>query len=359
MTKRLLFCLGLLLLTFALAAIWLSRPEKAVVYQGKEVWAWTLQLESPSPGEREAAIAALQTLGPAAVPPLVQKLRSSPSPARQAREWLGARLPGPLGRNLTKDLPPINYPGIRSYAALGLKVVGTNASTAVPALLKVMRGGQPQVMWNAASALGAIGGPAVLGLVSLLEDPNPEVRRGAIYALGESGPAALPAVPALVRQLGDADPTHRASVATTLTRIGPVAGPSLLKLLAESRGGTRKLALRAVELVRPSPVAAMSVLLPMAGSAELESRRTALEALAALRISHTNALAAYRKALHDPAPEVRAAAAHAMGAVAWRARDSLTSLTGLAQSDRDEAVRTAARAAAEMIQAALSNAAPR
>jgi HEAT repeat protein len=358
MTKRLLLPLGAALLILALAGVWLNRPERPVVYQGKDVWTWTLQLESPTPADRQVAIAALHALGPAAVPPLVSKLRAGPSLARQVREWLGARLPGALGRNLTKNLPPTNYLETRGTAAAGLKVLGTNAAPAVPALLRAMRGGEPRVLWNAAGALGDIGGPAALGLVPLLNDPNPLVRRGAIFALGEMGPAALPAVPALVRQLGDNDPTYRGAIAFTLSRIGPVAGPGVMRLFAESRGETRKLALQAAELVQPRPTVTMPVLLPLARAADAESRRAALEALGTLRVSHTNALVVYRAALDDPEPAVRAAAARALGAVAWRARGDLTLLSERALGDGDASVRAAAQLAVEKIKTALTNAAP-
>lgn len=357
MTKRLLLSLGLGLLVLALAGVWFSRPDKPVVYQGKEVWVWTRQLESPTPPDREAAVAALRALGPAAVPPLMRQFRAGPSFVRRAREWLGARLPGALGRHLTKDLPPINYAGSRASAAMGLKVLGTSAAPAVPALLQALRRADSQVMWPAASALGAIGGPAALGLVPLLNDSNPQVRRGAIYALGEMGPAALPAVPALVRQLADTDPSYRGSVAHTLSQIGPMAGPGVLKLYAESRGETRRLALHAVELVQPRPVVTLPVLLPLAQAPDAESRCAALAALGALRVSHTNALTVYRAALDDPEPPVRAAAASAMGAVAWRARGNLELLTERAQTDRDESARAAAQQAVEKIKVALTNAA--
>ena len=349
--------LGLGILLAALVAlIW---PEQPVVYQGKDVWQWTWQLYSPNPPDREAATAALRAIGPAAVPTVVNKLRTDASFLRKAREWLGERLPGAIGRGMTKDLKPISFASSRSMAATGLKALGTNANAAVPALLKAMHDPEAQVMWDSAGALGAIGESAVLGLVPLLEDPLPARRRAVIYALAETGPAALPAVPTLVRQLGDRDPDYRVSVAYALGRIGPVAGPAVLKAVETSQGEAKRLAARAVVVVHPRTALAMPVLMTMARDAEAASRSAALDALAALRISHTNALAVYRAALDDTNALVRASAAKAMGEVCWKTRDDLPRVAQIEKQDDDESVRKAAQEAIRKIQELMTNSVPK
>lgn len=351
-------------LTLALAGVALgialvSWPEKPVVYQGKDVWQWTWQLYSANPPEHDAATAALRAIGPAAVTPLVRKLRTEESLPRKIREWLGDKLPGTLGRKVTKDLKPISFASIRSMAATGLKALGTNAADAVPALLKAMHDPEAQVMWDAAGALGVVGEPAVLGLIPLIEDKGMQRRRAAIYALGEIGPASLPAVPALIRQFADRDASFRECIAYTLSRIGPKAGPAALKIVEGSLGETRRTAARAVVAIHPRTLLAMPVLITMAQDMEAESRSVAIESLAALRISHTNALAVYRAALRDTNALVRTSAAKALGEVCWKAQDDLPTLAEIEQRDSDEAVRRAARQAREKITALLTNAAPK
>lgn len=355
--KFIWIALGLVVVLAGLVVlVW---PGKPVVYQGKDVWEWTWQLHSPNPPAREAAATALREIGPAAVPPLLQKLRTDASALRKLREWLGARVPGAMGRGMTKNLKPISFASSRSMAATGLKALGTNASAAVPALLKAMHDPDSQVMWDAAGALGAVGETAVLGLIPLVEDPLPQRRRAAIYALGEIGSPSLPAVPALVRQLADRDLSYRESVTYTLSRIGPLAGPAVLKLVETSHGEARRVAARATVIVRPRALLSMPVLLAMAHDADAESRSAAIESLAAMRISHTNALAVYRAALQDQNALVRTSAARALGEVCWKTRDDLPILAEIEQRDDNEAVRLAAREAMAKIHALMTNSVPK
>jgi len=341
----------LLLLSLVIAVVLITRLESPVTYQGKDVWQWTAQLNSPSQTPRDEAAAALRQLGLRAVPELLRKLRAEESIPRKLRLWLASLLPTRAGHALTKDLERISFSNVHCLAAAGLGVLGTNASAATPVLLKAMRGSELQLTWDAAGALIAIGEFAVPGLIPLLEEKKIPVRHAATYALGEIGPPALPAVPALIRHLSDANPNVRASTRYSLSRIGPAAGPMVLKLVEQDRGEARRAAATALTVIQLHKPLALSALAGMSHDADSESRRAAIEAMTFLRLAAPEAISIYLAGLNDTDSRVRLVATRALGDFPSKSQAALPALTALQQSDTDETVRKAARAAADKIAA--------
>ena len=64
----------------------------------------------------------------------------------------------------------------------------------------------------------------------LVNDPDPDVRQAAAFALGEIGPDAAEAVPALTKALGDRDDAVRKSFIEALGSLGPEAKPAVTAL---------------------------------------------------------------------------------------------------------------------------------
>lgn len=91
-------------------------------------------------------------------------------------------------------------------------------------LLDDLRHDDPNVRTRAVRGLGSIGTPAskaVPALVRLLTDEEWEVRHAAVETLGEFGPVAVTAMPALRRSLKDASYPVRASAVPALREIAP------------------------------------------------------------------------------------------------------------------------------------------
>lgn len=92
---------------------------------------------------------------------------------------------------------------------------------------------------EAAWGLGALGPaaqPAVPELIEALKDKKDYVRRGAAWALGGMGAAAKAAVPALTEALGDVDNQVRSEAASALGGIGVAAKaavPAMIKALKD------------------------------------------------------------------------------------------------------------------------------
>jgi hypothetical protein len=82
--------------------------------------------------------------------------------------------------------------------------LGRIGAAAVPALIEGLRSPDPAVRLKAVEVLGRMGPDAkdaVPDLVRLLDDPEEPIRRAATRTLGRIGPPAQEAVPALVRTL--------------------------------------------------------------------------------------------------------------------------------------------------------------
>lgn len=119
--------------------------------------------------------------------------------------------------------------GMLAIDALG--AIGPAASEAVPALLGALR--STMLRTRAAEALGRIGGTAIPALISLLGDPDPNLRAAAVYALGRAGQGSNAAANALLPLLKDPDETLRLLAAEALGRVGSVAAGRLRNMLAD------------------------------------------------------------------------------------------------------------------------------
>ena len=155
--------------------------------------------------ERSMAVDKLCDLGQAAMPALIELLKG-------------------------------NDPDVRNRVLRGFGQMGPPAKAAVPAIAEILRDKDWQLRSTAAITLGQIGPgakPAVAALTAALRDMDGDVRVCAIEALGRIGPDALPAVAAIIERLhDDCDPVRSAAV-RSLGRIGPgakAAVPELEKL---------------------------------------------------------------------------------------------------------------------------------
>jgi HEAT repeat protein len=97
---------------------------------------------------------------------------------------------------------------------------------AVPALVDLLRSGDPRLRRLAASTfwgMGAKARAAVPALAEMLQDPDPQFRVMAAMAFENMGPAAVEAVPVLTKALGDGDLKVRQASVKALGAIGPDA----------------------------------------------------------------------------------------------------------------------------------------
>jgi HEAT repeat protein len=169
-------------------------------------------LIAASAGDNAPAVDAVVAMGPAAVGPLVNTLRTERDPAR-ARTWARA-LVGAGGKDALAPLLQLiveNDRTANANAALALGMLGD--AQALPALAKAADAG----IGPAPEALARLGQPGVDDLLARLDRPSELQRRNAATALAQADrPDVVLALDAALR----ADsPVHAAGAAQALVRM--------------------------------------------------------------------------------------------------------------------------------------------
>ncbi len=317
MKKRLYIGLavtGLGVLSAGLAGLfWLRTAPEGVLYHGKSVQQWALQLRNPDPKSHQEAAAALKAIGPVAVPGLVRLLHARDSVFRN-QVWAAVpRLPAPVDRLLISRVAAPNAGALRIAAAQALAVLGPDAAEAVPALASSLVNDTVQVRWNAAAALGRIGTPAWSELSHALASSDPNLRYAALCALGDSNLEPRVVVPALLGALGDTNGGIAVAVAGSLSKVGPGALPFLTEAMTNSDAHMRQRAARAVPFLHAPRDQILPTLLDLLHDPEPACRLQALRSLGMLGVPNRVMLDAFAAAQNDPASEVRLAATQLLG----------------------------------------------
>lgn len=174
-------------------------------------------------------------------------------------------------------------------------------------------------------------------LVELLQDPHPDVRRTAALSLGKIGHSA--GMPALIKGLRDHDPVVREYSAWALGQIGEDLNAQAAVALARAMEG-EKIAVKMAVAEALGKVgirkSIMDILIKTLSVGELESRRSAVYALA--QLEEISAYGVLLKALEDQDARVRQGAVAALGELGDRR--ALPSLRKRLLHDGDVGVRT-------------------
>jgi HEAT repeat protein len=186
---------------------------------------------------------------------------------------------------------------------------------------------------------------------SLFDDlghSDEEVRRLAVERL--SFLSSAEAVPPLVDSLGDPSWRVRKAAVERLTALEDAAGPvrALVPALADGENPGRRNA--ALEALTRFGAAAVPVLVDASRDADVDVRKQAVDALAA--IGAPAAAQRLAELLADVDPNVRAAAAEALGAIG--ARDAAALLASRASDDAEPLVRLSALRSLARLEASLS-----
>ncbi len=204
----------------------------------------------------------------------------------------------------------------KSDAAAAIEGIGV---AAVPALIEGMGSDNPDVRETAAYTAGRIGPDAVDAVPALarcLDDETRDVRQWAAWSLGLIGPGAVGAVEDLRAALTDPETWVRSNAAEALGRIGEGAAPAIPDLVTVIRWdhGYEVAANAADALAAFGPAAADAVgpLTEALDSDRTNLRAAAARALKAIGETNPDIKANLREALDDPKARVRKAAAEAL-----------------------------------------------
>ncbi len=336
---------------------WLSWDRNQVIYQGKSLKAWALQLRAPDPAAREQAADALRMMGVKAVPGLIRLVNTKNTGSRKLVWSLATRLPRKPRAWFFREFPWPDPNEACVDGARGLGIIGPEAQSAVPALARALRSPAGGVSLEAAAALGHIGKASVPALISALHDDDPQVRHAAVFALGEIGPEAGAAVSVLIPLLNTTNAALRSSAAYSLLRIGLPELPALVDLARHGVDGAREAAAQVLLQYQASFRQAMPALAKLAADESPAVRQQALAMLGAIREADAMAVYLATRALKDPIEPVRLEAIAALGKLSAQTQVAAQPLIDCLH-DESSAVREAAAAALGRMGAPASQAIP-
>lgn len=350
----------------------LARAQSDPEFNGRKLSEWLVMLkDDPVPRKRKVAVVALGQIGAAekSVMPTVLgavtkavRIDASPVVREQAAIVLGQmKTEDALTalNDLTEAVRAEKEPAVRKELAVALARLGKLAKPAVQPLTGALKDADAGVRAAAADALGRIGPdakPAATELLLLLKDANKTVRQAAIFALGRVEPdetadpaAALVAilktdpdpdlrkeavlalgflgdssssvVAAVAALLADKTPEMRALAALTLGKFGPAvrsAEAELTKAIkTDVDKGVRLNAVRTLCSGFGSDVASLIPLLTerLKDDTDFEVRIAIAEELGAMGAAGKPAIQALRNAQRDPQLKVRDAATAALKAI--------------------------------------------
>jgi len=240
-------------LPLVLALLLFSLPVHAQVfdpvYEGKALSDWLLGLnEKLSETEVQAEARSLHQYDPdawlkaydkkrARDAAAINRLGTSALPTLLVLLTVTDRdLKSTLSRLKSKELHqawwrnPQRVEDVRQLALAGFKILGTNADSAVPQLVRILN--DSEARFEAAEALSNLGPKGFSALTNALTASSPSVRGAVIWAFRQETSADPRAVDAaLISCLQDPDPVNRHNAAQFVTGRDPSALAGLIRML--------------------------------------------------------------------------------------------------------------------------------
>jgi HEAT repeat protein len=263
MKTRLLLGLILVLVLVAIVfleptGVLLGLARRENFFQSRPTTWWARSLKDKAPGASTINRKKLSDGGAAAAPVLIDLLQQDKGPEaaevrREAAQALG--LMGPEAKTATRALGEALHdsdPYVRVAAADALGKMAPEGIEAIPALIDMLATPDRLPSIKALTRYRGAASSAIPALVGLLKDPEPEVRGETCEALGDM--KATTAVPALVAVLEDPVPEVRAHAAEALGEMGPSANealPALRKCLKDQSEIVRREAKEAIDQIDP------------------------------------------------------------------------------------------------------------
>ena len=141
---------------------------------------------------------------------------------------------------------------LRHAAAKSLQLLKAPPEMVAPGLVSLLNDPNPEKHANAIEAIASLGESVVPKVTNALK--NPQLRGPAIQVLTKLGPKAAGAVQPLIEAAKGADPKTRTDIQFALAAIGPAGAPAtdmLVESLADKDAGVRESALLALRKIGP------------------------------------------------------------------------------------------------------------
>jgi len=294
--------------------------QSAVGPEGKTVEQWANQLSSKEFRQQWYAAYVLGTLGPQAAPAVgalhaVLDVKSGANEyARSMAAWALGRIGSAAAGEtpfLIETMRTTKLLAVRRSTAEALGSFGAAAKPAVSELLRMLNNEDDITRINAAVALWKIGRhpKAVPALLEMLRGGDPSQAYAAAVALGQMEKEAETVAPALIGALHAFSADVRRAAARSLGQLGKAAFPVLTKAYQDPDVEARRMVVEALGWMGPVAVPRLTWAMEDASPA---IRRSAARALGNLGVEAESARKVLEAAVSDPQEEVRAAAAKAL-----------------------------------------------
>jgi HEAT repeat protein len=339
-TRILFFVLaGVVLLTLAWFVSRLREPS----YQGRTLTEWLKADTHFYPGSDSEADRAIHHIGSNAIPTLVIYAAVKDSPMKiRILKW---------NNNLARFRLPISSQFEKQeLAETGFTVLGPDAKSAVPELIRLLRDDDGGVRSTAASCLGSIGPAAELAVPDLIKVWQSALSAGhfnpdAAYALGEIGPSAQAAIPSLkagltnnslfcrvvsqaalinihaisispvIEQLKDTTNAHWGEAVAVASRCGTNAIPAVplfISFLNCTNENVQRNCLSILGKFHQDPDACIPAIVPFLNSKSDDLRQNAINALCRFGKAAEPAVPTLLRCLDDTQYKVRESATNAL-----------------------------------------------
>jgi HEAT repeat protein len=296
-TRRRIASITAVVALLALLA-WLTFHSSEPSYHGKSLSAWLEQARQNNEFENafsdiyldNPSARAVRAIGKDALPTLLRMAHTRDTPFRRGffelsckYHWLG--------------IHPQRFEDIQIKAAYGFLVLGPEAKTALPELISMLDDPAPEKRVVAAFAIGRIGPdgasaiPAFQRLItnSLSANPNQKFtadeRALPAYALGAMGPSARSALPQIELLRKDSDPFVRAAAEAAFVKISGTGLDAILEALKNLDSTNWTSAAQAVAFLGTNGAPAIPFLLPALQTTKTSVQENALDALSAIHMS--------------------------------------------------------------------------
>jgi HEAT repeat protein len=237
---------------------------------------------------------------------------------------------GQVGARASSAVPALTKllddpdPSVRAQAVQALSRMGQpGIKAALPDLIEALRGSNPSARFQAVAALRQVGGAeaaeAVTALIGMLDDPDRNVRLQAIQLLGQMNTASREVIPALVNVLRDPDRNVHSQAARALAGLGSEGSRAAVPVLVEAlKGNDFNARFQAFQVLRQLPADGLKGAVPTLVDL-LDDPQPAVRFQAAGILAQVDAGAGIEAArpvldemLKDAQPSNRIAAAQAM-----------------------------------------------
>ena len=302
----------------------LTSEKRTVFFGFAFVTASVLLLSSPSLGADEDVVDAVD---PKALIESLLNAKDETSKVKAIDDLASLHSQAKGAIDPISELMKDPLPRVRWHAARALGMIGVDAITKIPDLIKLLDDSDALTKTQAAAALGNIREDdenvseenalvyrdAAESILKVMLDKDPRVRRAAMRSLRwfKIDPEKL--IPAISAQLENADPSVIVPALQTMADIGVDAIPILVKSLENPKSAYwATVALMGMNAVAAPAVPQLTIL---AESGETEERMQAILALASIGEPAKTASKVLLESLASKEPSIQYASAYAIGVI--------------------------------------------